>query len=80
MFIHMTVQVQGTTVTVISRVSKLSKTIPELEFKLDMSLRALEQERSNIDANLTQMAYLNASEQVLQEESSVVESTQSTWK
>jgi len=50
-----------------SCVSKLSKTIPELEFKLDMSLRALEQERSNIDANLTQMAHLNASEQVLQE-------------
>lgn len=57
-----------------NRVSKISRTIVELECRLDMSLRALELERDNLDSNLVDLAHLNASEQALGDESKAVES------
>jgi len=57
-----------------NRVSKISKTIVELECRLDMSLKALEQERDNLDSNLSELAHLNASKQALGDESKHVES------
>jgi len=57
-----------------NRVSRISKTIVELECRLDMSLVALEQERCNVDSNLAELAHLNASEQALQQESRAIES------
>lgn len=57
-----------------NRVSKISKTIVELECRLDMAFSALEQERCNVDSNLAELAQLNASEQKLQDESRTIES------
>jgi len=44
---------------------KSQKTVVELECRLDMSLRALEQERDNLDSNLSELAHLNASKQAM---------------
>jgi hypothetical protein len=51
-----------------NRVSKLSKNILELECKLDMSMRALEQEKVAISDHMSKLAYLNETEQGLEEE------------
>lgn len=55
-----------------NRVSKLSKNIIELECKLDMSLRALEQERDAINQNLAKLAHLNAMEKALEDEARAI--------
>lgn len=57
-----------------NRVAKISKTITELEFKLDMALRSLEQEKIKIDINLEKIEHLNATEQALEEESMAIQS------
>ena len=57
------------------RVSKLSKTIIELECKLDMSMRVLEMENSNIERNFAELAHLNAEEEALQRKSDMLESS-----
>mmetsp|Transcript_3761 Transcript_3761/g.7190 ORF Transcript_3761/g.7190 Transcript_3761/m.7190 type:complete len:680 (-) Transcript_3761:905-2944(-) len=56
-----------------NRVSKISKTILELECKLDLSLRALEQERDAIDKNLAKLAHLNALEKDLKDQAMEME-------
>lgn len=56
-----------------NRVSKLSKNIFDLECKLDLSLRALEQERDAINKNLAKLAHLNAMERALEDEANEIE-------
>jgi hypothetical protein len=56
-----------------NRVSKLSKNIVELECKLDMSLRALEQERDVIHKNLAKLSHLHAMERSLEDEANDIE-------
>jgi hypothetical protein len=55
------------------KVSKLSKTITELECKLDLSLRALEQERLNMQGNMASLQSLNLSRDLLEEEAHQIE-------
>ncbi len=56
-----------------SRVSKLTKTITELECKLDMSLRALEQERESMQANMSALTNLNLSRDLLEKETKEIQ-------
>jgi len=56
-----------------SKVSKLSKTITELECKLDLSLRALEQERLGMQENMTSLQNLNLSRDLLEQEAYQIE-------
>eukprot|EP00557_Chaetoceros_sp_GSL56_P005941 CAMPEP_0176487922 /NCGR_PEP_ID=MMETSP0200_2-20121128/6413_1 /TAXON_ID=947934 /ORGANISM="Chaetoceros sp., Strain GSL56" /LENGTH=733 /DNA_ID=CAMNT_0017884829 /DNA_START=352 /DNA_END=2553 /DNA_ORIENTATION=- len=56
-----------------NRVSKLSKNVLELECKLDMAMRALEQERGVIHDSMAKVAQLNETKQALEMEKNSID-------